>query len=104
MIELNIWLYGKPSWDIEIEGKKFLDPLVLKEHAFLMKEHLERAAEILSLLQNSGWKLAESYGAIYSLTLYKNLNKKYAEQELQKFGISLSEIALEQVEDFSEDL
>ena len=48
MIELNIWLYGKPSWDIEIEGKKFLDPLVLKEHAFLMKEHLEKLKDWLN--------------------------------------------------------
>ena len=103
MIELTLWLYGKPSWDMELEGKTFLDTNMLRTHALLLKEHLERAADIIEQLQQKGWKLAESYGTLYSLTFYKKINKFQAERELNMLNIDLGEINLEQGEDFLEE-
>ncbi len=97
MIELGLWLYGKPNWDLEIEGKTYLDPSVLREHALLLKLHLERVASILDKLQKNGWKMKENYGALYALTLCKKTSKEKAEQELLKLEIELEEV------DFYED-
>ena len=99
MIELNLWLYGKPSWDMEIEGKTSLNPELLRIHGTALKTHLERAADIIEKLQEKGWKLAETYGAVYSLTFYKRTNKLHAERELTSMNIDLAEINFEQVED-----
>ena len=99
MIEINLWLYGKPSWNMEIEGKNFIEPALLKNHGVALKDHLERTAELLHILQKSGWKIAESYGAIYELTLYKNTNMIKAEKEILSLGIDPAELKIEQVED-----
>ena len=100
MIELNLWLYGKPSWDMEIEGKKELDPALLRSHASFMKKHLESTAEIIEKLQQAGWKLAASYGAVYTLTFYKRTSKFQVERELATFDIDLKEIHFEQIDDW----
>lgn len=100
MIEIHLWLYGKPSWDLEIEGKKHIDPGLLKAHVSFLKAHLDKTAELLEKLQKAGWLVAESYGAIYSLTLYKRTTKIKAQKELIQLGIKQEEVTLEQAEDF----
>ena len=100
MIEAQLWLYGKPSWDLEIEGKKHIEPAILKSHGAFLKDHLEKTADLLEKLQNAGWKVVESYGAIYAITLYKKINMFNAKEELKKLGISLEEVNLEQAEEF----
>ena len=99
MIEIQLWLYGKPSWDLEIEGKKYIDPELIRNHASFLKTHLEKTAELLEKLQKAGWKVAESYGTIYALTLYKRTTKTKAQKELELLGIK-DEVAIEQTEDF----
>ena len=97
---MQLWLYGKPSWDLEIEGKNNIEPGLLKDHGVFLKEHLEKTAAVLERLQKAGWKVVESYGAIYEITLYKKISMIKAREEFKKLEISLEEVNVIQTEDF----
>ena len=100
MVTLSIWLYGKPSWDLDIEGKEALEPNLFREHGDYMKEHLYKVADILEKLRNGGWNLSECCGALYTLELELfGLNKKEARKELVKLGIDPGYVALEEYEE-----
>lgn len=104
MINISIPLYGKPSWDMKIEGKNFLNPKILKEQGDYLKEHPYKIADILHKLQSSGWVLCECYGSIYSLDLYKKNIKteEEAERELNKLGIKSDKIDIIEFENEEE--
>ncbi|HLC85914.1 MAG TPA: hypothetical protein VJG30_01350 [Candidatus Nanoarchaeia archaeon] len=97
MISLSIWLYGKPNWDIPIEGSKFIDPCVLLEHAGYLYKHLCEIAILVNKLQSNGWELFETYGAVYSLDFYKNISLEEAEEELFFLKIQMKEVNIEEV-------
>ena len=61
MIEVSVYLFGKPSWEMEIEGKDKIDPQILRDEGDELKERLYRAAEIVEALQNSGWQIRRLY-------------------------------------------
>lgn len=89
--EVSIHLFGKPSVEMDIEGGN-ATPGMLREKASELKERLERAAEILEKLQANGWDLAEAYGSVYSLDLFKDVTPGEARKELNGLGIALKEI------------
>ena len=64
MIILSIWLYGKPSWDIPIEGKNFLDPKMIKEHNEYLYSHLNCITDIIEKLNSNGSDLGIPYDKI----------------------------------------
>jgi len=105
IIEISLHLYGKPSWDLDIEGKSYIDPLIFKKHADHMRDHLYFIGEVLEKLQENNWKVAESYGAIYALSVYKEGvdTKEDAEKELIKIGIDPEEIDIMELEDEDDD-
>jgi len=100
MIEISLWLYGKPSWDLELEGKRQINPKLFKKHGEFLKDHLCSVAEILEKLQMNGWKLVESWGALYSLNLCKQTIKNKIElyEELNKLNINPEFVAIEEYE------
>ncbi len=95
MIELSIFLYGKPSWDLEIEGKNNIDPKIFRDHATYLKEHLESVTDTLEKLQSNGWEVS---GALYSLMAYKSTvkTKKDAKKELKMLSIDPESIDIEE--------
>jgi len=100
MILINIFLYGKPSWDMKIEGKRRLNPEILKKQGNYLKEHMYEVADIVKKLQKANWEMSKAYGALYSLEFSKEgLNKKEAEIELKKIGVSIKSISIEEFED-----
>jgi len=99
--EVSVWLFGKPSMEMEIEGGK-ATPKMLREKGAELKERLERAAEILEKLDANGWELAEAYGAVYSLDFYKPISVEEAKKELKSLGISLDEVHVRELEEEEE--
>ena len=89
-MEISIWLYGKPNWDMDIDNKHWLDPDVFKEHADLLRSHLYRVAFILQRLQQTGWIIIPNQGSGYALTLTKEVES--LESELNYLGIDMTEI------------
>mgnify|MGYP001601928180 CR=1 FL=1 len=82
-----------------IEGKNYINPKMMRKHADVLREHLYNVALIMEKLQSTGWKVSESYGAIYSLNLSKDITKKEAQKELKSLNISMSDVSLEEFED-----
>ena len=86
VVRLSIPLFGKPSWEMNIEGGN-ATPKMLREKAAELKERLERAADALEKLDMNGWDLEEAYGSIYSLDLYKDVTIDEAKKELKQLGL-----------------
>ncbi len=87
IVEINIFLFGKPAWEIEnFEGnnleKNF--SFTLKALGDKLKERLYKIAEIHEKLIDNGW---EATGGLYTIKYTKNTTKKEAEKELEKLGI-----------------
>ncbi len=99
MINISLWLYGKPSWGMPIEGKAYINPKIIRESGDDLRNHLHNVADILEKLQSSGWKMSESYGSIYALELHKNTTKKEAQKELKTLKINIDDINIEELED-----
>jgi len=98
-IEVDLWT--KHSWMMDIEGKDKINIKMLREMGDWFKEHLYRTAEIIDKLQKNGWIMGECYGAIYHLSFYKdNIDtEKEAKIELKKLGINLKEVFIMELED-----
>jgi len=85
-VRLEIFLFGKPGWEIEMEGKKldvkFADEL--RDLAKYLYERLNKIAEIHEKLVKNGWK---AEGSLYDITYWKDVTLKQAKQELKQLGI-----------------
>ena len=77
MIEIQVWLYGKPSWEMPIEGINSIAPNVLRKRAKELSDHLLSVADLLEKLNNQGWKVS---GDIYTLTFFKD--KEVTKEEI----------------------
>lgn len=99
--EVSVHLFGKPSWEMDIEGGKATSQM-LREKAVELKERLERAAEIFEKLEANGWSLAKVYGSVYSLDFCKDVTLEEARTELSGLGVNLEEIDVREVEDEEE--
>lgn len=94
MVNLIIWLYGKPAWDLEIEGEENIDPNIFRKHGKYLKGHLSLVANTTEKLQKAGWSCC---GTLYTLEFYKeNVTKKETKKELQKLGIEFDLINIEE--------
>ena len=102
MINVSLSLYGKPSWDMDIEGKTYINPKIIRKQGDFLKEHLHEIAERLEKLQAAGWRIAEGYGAIYSLELYKEITKEAAKKELKSLNINPKQVDMEEYQDEKE--
>ncbi len=94
MISLGVHLYGKPAWDMKIEGEQDIDPDILKVQGEYLQEHLYKVADIVRKLKDAGWKCQ---GTLYSLVFSKEKIRTTdaAEKELKKLGIDLEYVCIE---------
>lgn len=70
MLEVEVDLYGKPSWEMDIEDKEEFDVEIFLNMGDELKERLYEVADIIDKLQKRGFKCNKSYGSLYSLTFY----------------------------------
>lgn len=49
-MEINYWLFGKPAWEMDIDGKK-IDPQMLKDKGEELKQRLDDAANVIKVLE-----------------------------------------------------
>jgi len=102
-IEVDLWT--KPSWMMNIEGKNKINVKKLKEMSNWFKEYLSKISEIIDKLQKNNWGMVEGYGATYSLSFYKEEvnTEKNAKAELKKLGINSKDVSIFEWEDDEED-
>lgn len=99
MINLSIYLYGKPEWNLG-NTQDSLSPKLIRKHAEDLHQHLNEVAKTIEKLQTADWSCDL---ALYSLELYKGITKKQAEQELKKLKIDPDLVNLMECEEEEED-
>ena len=101
MIELSLYLWGKPSWVLPLEGKRSIDPALIRQRGMKIKAHLSRVASIVQKLQTQGWKMAECYGSVYHLSFYhpEVQTLDAAQEQMTRLRIRQEDIELIEVEE-----
>ena len=94
MINLSVFLYGNPAWNLPIESEEINDGQMFKKHGIELKECLDRVGCIVNKLCANGWSCS---GTLYTLEFYKEgITKSDAKKELKKLDISLKEVHIEE--------
>ena len=101
MFEVNVWLFGKPAWELEIEKK--VDVKEIRAKGEELKIRLELAADILEKLEKAGWELS---GTLYNVYCYSP--KKYKTEEecvkaLKDLGIDPEDVNIQEMDYECED-
>jgi ribosome maturation protein Sdo1 len=86
MIEISLWLFGKPEWEVNTEKAKPEEIVKLGKE---LESRLKEAAETLEKLEKNGW---ERDGGLYDIMLFKDVSKKEAREEMKKLGIKNASI------------
>ena len=94
MATIDIWLFGKPEWEMNFDKATHQDIKDLGEN---LRDRLGRISEIVEKLENNGW--GRSTG-LYNLYLHKDIKKELVGEELEKLGIGEKEVS---IEDFGEE-
>ncbi len=71
MATIDIWLFGNPEWEIDLDKAT---PLNIKDLGENLKDRLSRISEIVEKLENNGWNRG---AGLYNLYLHKNI-KNYS--------------------------
>ncbi len=94
---LTIWLFGKPAWELELEGAE-VDAALLDEVSKLgdqLRERLLHVSATTKLLIENGWS---GSGGLYDIWLNKDIGMEDARVELARLGIDSDEVNLEEEE------
>lgn len=96
--EVEIWLFGKPAWELETEGWNIDEwtPEELEEKGKELQRRMHRKAEITRNLLLNGWK---GEGGSYTISFYKRTPIERAKNELASLGITPDEVSLDEHED-----
>lgn len=97
MAEINLHLFGKPEWEMDLDEASAEDFKNLGES---LKERMFRVSEIVILLEKGGW---ERSSGLYDITFYKKIKLEEAKKELQELNIKEDEINLDDMADEESD-
>ena len=93
MIDLCVFLFGKPEWMMDLEKAKPKDFEALGKDIYVW---MKRVKVIVEILENNGW---ERSAGLYDLSFYKGIALKEAKKELKDFKVSLEEVDLHEFEE-----
>ena len=94
MATVDVWLFGKPEWEIDLDKAT---PQDIKDLGENLKDRLYRISDIVEKLENNGW---DRGAGLYNLFFYKGIKKELARQELEELGIGDKGV---NIEDFGEE-
>jgi hypothetical protein len=86
-VEVSIFLFGKPAWEIDgLEGAELNDALIeqIRTKGKELNESLNRTADILTKLRRKGW---EGNGTLYDVSLFKDISLGAARKELAELSL-----------------
>jgi hypothetical protein len=87
-MEIDIFLFGKPEWMIDLDKATPKDILDL---GLEIKERLEKVSTIMEKLENNGW--GRSAG-LYDLFFYKGIDLENGKNELVSLDIDEKDISI----------
>lgn len=94
MVEVSLFLFGKPEMEIDTEKAK---PEDIKELGNELQARLKRISVIVEKLEKNGW---ERSGGLYDINFYKKISEEEAKAELKKLDIKEDEVS---IMDFEEE-
>lgn len=97
MIILEIWLHGKPEWELPLEGNR-INPFIIENYGNFIKNHMHNVAFTIKKLQNNGWILNEDRISPYSIEYFKEgVDSNNVYNELKNIGIESSDVAIREL-------
>ena len=103
-VEIGIFLFGKPAWEIdELEGNRLDEGFAnkLRELADNLRSRLLTVARAHELLVRNGWR---AEGGLYDLMYYKDISEEDARKELENLGILDVVDYIEEIEEEFEEI
>ena len=97
-VEISIFLFGKPAWEIDgLEGGDLDEGLIkrIREKGEDLNANLNEAADTLVRLRKKGW---DGTGTLYDISLFKDVPLGEARRELAEMGLDPG-LAFEFVDD-----
>jgi hypothetical protein len=94
MIEISIYLYGKPEWEMDIDK---ITSEELKEHGKELNERLNKIATLITKLESNNWS---RYGTLYDINFNKDISFDEAKEELTSLGIDPEKFNMRDETDF----
>ena len=90
MVEIRMYLFGKPGWEF---GEK-IDPAILQAKGEELKHRLGTISKNVQKLSARNWDYELG---LYDISFWKNSSKEAAQKELREMDIE------EEIFDFEED-
>jgi hypothetical protein len=97
MCNVTVFLFGKPSWEMNLEGQDADEEMVraIASLADELNERLNFASAMTRKLIENGWT---GQGGLYDIWLYKEQSLEQTEDELTKLGIDLRGVDIHEEE------
>ena len=89
-IEVSVYLFGKPAWEIEgFEGGGLDEALIerIRKKGKELSQRLDQVADTLTELMKKGW---DGTGTLYDVSLFKDVSLGEARRELAEMGLDPS--------------
>jgi hypothetical protein len=86
-VEISVFLFGKPAWEIEgFEGGQLDSELIalIRAKGKDLVQELDGVADILEKLLQNGW---QGCGTLYDVCLSKDVSIGQARKELNELGL-----------------
>lgn len=80
-MEVDIFLFGKPEWMIDLDKATVED---IRDLGLEIKERLDKISTIVDKLGKNGWRRSSG---VYNLFFYKDIDLKKGKMELESLGI-----------------
>jgi hypothetical protein len=90
MINVNIFLFGKPEWMLDLEEAEYRD---FEELGVYLSAWLKEVGRIVKKLEKSGWNRS---AGLYDLHFSKDITFEDAKKELKRLKIGLKQVDLEE--------
>ena len=87
-MEIDVFLFGKPEWMIDLDKAT---PKDIRDLGLGIKERLEKISTIMEKLENNGW--GRSAG-LYDLFFYKGIDLENGKKELISLNIDEKDISI----------
>lgn len=81
-MEIDIFLFGKPEWMIDLDKATSEN---IRDLGSKIKERLDKISFIVEKLENNGWRRSSG---LYNLFFYKDIDLEGGKRELESLDIS----------------
>lgn len=95
--QIWLFLFGKPAWEIDLEGQEVDDVMLeaLEKLGDELKERLLQITRVTRILLQDGWSAS---GGLYDIWFFKDVDPERARKELLALGLGPDDVQVEEEE------